>query len=175
MPSRGYSLVEILVVMAIVGVMSLITIPAFISYSQQGRLRAALRQVHGDLRTMRLQAITNNLRIRVELQPDNVSYNYYSSADNGSTWVAYIPKGMVSSSKSVASPVTFGATTFLDVNSNGKPDIVFLPSGMLDPNCTPTGSLPTLKMSVPWKNINQNIMTVTVSPAGGISTVGSHS
>ncbi len=175
-PSRGYSLVEILVVIAIVGLMSLITIPAFINYSQQGRLRAAVRQLHGDLRTMRLLAITNNLRIRTELQPDKVSYNFYASTDNGATWAPYIPKGQISSTKSVASPVTLSATTFLDVNGNGKPDIVFLPSGMLDPNCTPTtGGMPTVTMSVPWKNIYQNIMTITVSPAGGISTVGSHS
>jgi prepilin-type N-terminal cleavage/methylation domain-containing protein len=173
--SRGYSLVEILVVIAIVGVMSLITIPAFINFSQQGRLRAAVRQIHGDLRTMRMLAITNNIRIRTELQPDNVSYNFYSSTDNGATWAAYIPKGQISSTKSISSPVTFGATTFLDVNGNNKPDIVFLPSGMLDPNCASAASNPTLVLSVPWQNIYQNIMTITVSPAGGISTVGSHS
>ena len=172
----GYSLVEILVVIAIVGMLSLITVPAFINYSQQGHLRAAVRQVHGDLRTMRLLAITNDLRIRIELQSDKMTYTYYSSADNGATWTAYTPKGKVSNTSKVEAPVTFSATTFQDIDGNGKPDIVFLPSGMVDSACSPSGGgMPTLTLSVPWMNITQNVMTITVSPAGNIHADGSHS
>ena len=46
----GYSLTELLVVVAIVGVLSLISVPAFINSKNQNTFRADLRNFTNDLR-----------------------------------------------------------------------------------------------------------------------------
>ena len=42
--SRGYSLMELLTVTAIIGVMSLVTVPAFIKFYWSNKMKASLRQ-----------------------------------------------------------------------------------------------------------------------------------
>src|SRR5436309_322557 len=55
---QGYSLVEMLVVLAIIGLMSVITIPQFINYQQSMKLKSALRVLNNDLINARQLAIT---------------------------------------------------------------------------------------------------------------------
>jgi prepilin-type N-terminal cleavage/methylation domain-containing protein len=65
----GYSLVEMLVVVAIIGILSLVTVPQFMTFYKQNKIRTSVRQFTADLRGARQRAITLNVRTAVSFTP----------------------------------------------------------------------------------------------------------
>lgn len=63
----GFSLVELLVVVAIIGTMVAVSIPAIGSYIRNYRIRGAAAQVAGELQTARARAIKRNATLGVIL------------------------------------------------------------------------------------------------------------
>ena len=57
---RGYSLVEMLVVVAIIGIVSLVTVPNFIAMQRSAKMKSSLRQLMTDIRGVRQYAISKN-------------------------------------------------------------------------------------------------------------------
>ncbi|MCI5160553.1 MAG: type II secretion system protein GspH [Candidatus Electrothrix sp. AX5] len=58
--TEGFSLIEILVVIAIIGVLSAIVVPSFISGMPTRRLKSAARDLYGAMQQARLLAVKNN-------------------------------------------------------------------------------------------------------------------
>jgi prepilin-type N-terminal cleavage/methylation domain-containing protein len=88
---RGYSLAELLTVMAIVGVLSLVTVPAFMNYAKTARLKNSLRQVSTDIRAARQRAVTRTTFVRLNVttaSPAPGKYQLEESTDRGTTYVA---------------------------------------------------------------------------------------
>lgn len=56
----GYSLVELLVVVAIVGVISLVSVPNFMAMQRASKLKSSLRAFTSDVRGMRQRAVTTH-------------------------------------------------------------------------------------------------------------------
>jgi prepilin-type N-terminal cleavage/methylation domain-containing protein len=170
--SRGYSLVEILVVVAIIGIMSLVTVPAFINYQRSNTIRAALRSFTSDIRNSRQRAISRNSQVRLELDSQNV-YRFYEKPSAG-VWGAlngFSGTGPGRNLKKLDNGVGFFANTLGDTDSNGKNDLVFRPDGTADLG-NGTG---TITMMSNWKNISKNTFLITVSTSGQLKTAGSHS
>jgi prepilin-type N-terminal cleavage/methylation domain-containing protein len=117
----GYSLIELLVVVAIIGVLSLVTIPAMTNFSRMNAIKAATRTFNSDLRAVRTLAITRSapmtmtiytganptnpdMRARYEL-PDAVPVSrrtkrldkivYFVGDENASTTITFLPNGTV--------------------------------------------------------------------------------
>lgn len=68
---RGFSLPEILIIAALIGVVAGITIPSMTAALERNRLRAGADQMAGQLRAARLAAITRNANFRVRFDcPD---------------------------------------------------------------------------------------------------------
>jgi prepilin-type N-terminal cleavage/methylation domain-containing protein len=65
----GYSLVELLVVVAIIGMLSLVTVPPMLGYMRQVKVRSATRQLNTDLRFARQRAITQNNPVAFSFLP----------------------------------------------------------------------------------------------------------
>jgi prepilin-type N-terminal cleavage/methylation domain-containing protein len=72
---RGYSLTELLTVVAIIGVITLVTIPAVMQVIPQYRLRAATAQLAAALRMTRQTAITTRNARRVTFDAANARYS----------------------------------------------------------------------------------------------------
>lgn len=127
---RGYSLAEMLVVVAIVGILSLVTVPSFLSMYQSGRIKAAARTMTSDIRTARQMAITNYTRVKISFGTGANVHHYEMFREqrdrlsNTSTWV-FVRRGDLSSVLFVNS------TTFQDAitGDDALKDIVFLPNG----------------------------------------------
>jgi prepilin-type N-terminal cleavage/methylation domain-containing protein len=65
--SRGYTLVEILVVMAIIGILSLVAIPWFLKLSQRYALKSGAREIATTLQAARMTAVKLNQPVSVVL------------------------------------------------------------------------------------------------------------
>jgi prepilin-type N-terminal cleavage/methylation domain-containing protein len=179
----GYSLTELLVVVAIIGVLSLITVPAFINFKNQNTFRADLQSFTNDLRSARQFAITQTVDVRVELdvagnQLTSNTYRFYSSNDRGTTWTALTVAGGRGTTpgtrgniKGLVGPVWIQSVTNIpDIGSDNKMDIVFHPNGAMDV-VAPSG---TIVLRSAWKKTTFDTYTISLSASGQFTSTGSH-
>ena len=78
----GFSLIELLVVVALVGILAGITVPAIAAGMTRYSLISASQQVVSTIRSARVQAVTRNRTIRVRFNsPVGGQYQVLDSAD----------------------------------------------------------------------------------------------
>jgi type II secretory pathway pseudopilin PulG len=140
-PEHGYSLAELLTVVGIIGVISLVSIPAFFQLMPQYRLRSAAAELAAAVRMARQDAVTTRKPCRLTIDSSGnryaisilssptadmkVSTNWSRLGDNNrpvastGVWWKELPKTQMSIS----------STGFLDVDCANGPDLVFLRDG----------------------------------------------
>ena len=183
--SAGYSLTEVLIVIAIIGILSLITVPVFMNFQRQSTFKSAMRTVATDLRSARTNSIKTNQDIRIEFTtgnegPNTKVYKTYSSSDNGTTWTPMVTRRAFTSAiddgtgetfKKLDGPVWFELGRNLpDIDSDGEPDIIFRPNGTSNVVSSNNGGI---VLATNWRDIYSNRYNVYVSPAGQIKALPS--
>lgn len=136
-------MVELLIVIAIVGAMSMIVVPNFLTFIRANKIKASLRQVSTDVRSARQKAIAGNRRMMISYTTGAAARTYrvyYGTTDasgvttyNVAAFSASNPTGFVE--KRIEDGVTLQTTTFANVNDNdglGWNDIVFASDGTID-------------------------------------------
>ena len=157
---RGYSLVEALVVMAIIGVISVVTVPNFVAQYRSFRFKASLRQFTTDIRFARQEAVSKNQWSRLSFVPGSAAYRILESNDAGSTWTT------TAFQKTLGQQGFFhSSSTFTDVDSDADSslDITFKNDGTLD------GAAGTAVMRTS-DDIPYNQFTVAISLVGKLTT-----
>ncbi|RWX45043.1 prepilin-type N-terminal cleavage/methylation domain-containing protein, partial [Candidatus Electrothrix marina] len=76
---KGFSLVELMLVIALLGVLSVISVPGFLRNLPEKRLKNAARNLHADLQRARLWAVNENKKITVRF---NEAEGYYYIDDD---------------------------------------------------------------------------------------------
>ena len=178
----GYSLAELLTVVAIVGVMSLVTIPSFIGYFNSNKVKAAMRTLSSDLRTARATAIAQGREVKLTYKtgPTERAYDLYIG-DRGfgtvptANWTRLTGPGSnpPKPSKSLDSVVYFPddsastpqTFTDLDTAPDGWLDVVFFPDGHAGLPANAASATITIKtdMTVPKASY-----AITISPSGRV-------
>ena len=80
----GFTLIEMMVVVAVFAIMAAIAIPSFMSMLPGMRLNGAARQVMGDLMAARMKAVKLNHRTKVFFD-NSTQYRICDDADNDQT------------------------------------------------------------------------------------------
>ena len=134
---RGVTMIEMVVVLALISIMALVTVPNFISLYQSSRVKATARSMISDVRNARQLAIANNTRTRITFKLGTNIHQYELFRERKdrltgvSTWDS-VKWG------DLGSVVYFQSSTFESpVSGSGWKDIIFRPNGTLDPDCIP--------------------------------------
>lgn len=67
----GFTLIELIIIIAIVAIFAAIAVPNFLSYMPKHRLNGAARQVMGDLMAARMKAVKENTTVAVAWVSDH--------------------------------------------------------------------------------------------------------
>lgn len=172
--SRGYSVMEMLVVVAIIGILSLVTIPSFINFQRRNQVRAALRSFTGDLRAFRQHAITKNAYVRVQFRSER-EYEVFQSRDFGQTWtrlnMGTAANDQGRSVRTLPETMRISANTYDDSDSpvDSMPDVDFRPDGTAGDYSGSGVTAGTITIRTDWKDI-LNTVVIDMSTTGQIKT-----
>jgi prepilin-type N-terminal cleavage/methylation domain-containing protein len=123
---RGLTLAEVLVVIAIIGLVALAVVPAFGNFNRAWKVRAAADDMLSAIRAVRQMAITTHQDLTMTFTPDPVNtYSYFHPIQN-KTLTVKLP----------------GNITML-TNPSGSFVPQFKTNGSITPSSTPSTSSPS--------------------------------
>lgn len=132
---RGYSLTELLVVISLIGVLSLVAVPAFMSMMNSNRMSTTIRQFASDVRNARGRAVSQGRPTKISLITGTTarSYSLYDCTTIDSAGKVTCGATPVWT-RTIDNTTYFDATTnFVDADAtaNSDLDIVFRTDGTL--------------------------------------------
>lgn len=83
---RGFTLAELLAVLAIVGLIALVSLPTLLSYGQAAAVKAGAEELVGALHRGRSLAITRNQNVCVEVANGNQYRYWLGTCLGGAVW-----------------------------------------------------------------------------------------
>jgi prepilin-type N-terminal cleavage/methylation domain-containing protein len=84
--ARGFTLVELLVVMSVIAITSAVAAPSVVSWIKNYEAKTVARQLMTDLQFARMNAVSSKLQCRVNLNIATNQYEIDQSPDGGTTW-----------------------------------------------------------------------------------------
>ena len=175
----GYSVAEMLVVVAIIGLLSLVTVPSFITYRNSAKVKTSVRNFLSDLRAARQLAISSGMQTKLGYTPGTTGarrYNIYKGdspfgAAASVNW-STLPgrRGVKTLDDIVYFPAKSGtiAQDFVDYNSDNELDVIFYPDGAVKMPTTGAASA-TITVATD-RAVPKNQYQVILSPSGRVST-----
>jgi type IV fimbrial biogenesis protein FimT len=82
----GFSFAELMVVIALVGVLSAIAVPNLLRNLPERHLRGAARNLYADMQKARLLALKENRKMQVRFETDVSPGYYYFDSNGNSKW-----------------------------------------------------------------------------------------
>lgn len=156
---RGYSLMEMLVVVAIIGVLMLVTIPNFMTMRKSTIVKGSMRQFTQDLRAARQRAVSRSSLTRITWVEGTRQYSMQESTDNGANWnnVGLNPRYL---SESVAIKNGSGTAKF------PSEVVVFTRTG----TARVPGGVGQVILESSWTDIPKPLYTISIRTTGMVSS-----
>ena len=150
-PSAGFTLVELMVTVAVIGILAMIAVPAMTALINNSRLNGQAEEMVASLQLARAEAIRRNARVTVCPSSNGSTC---TSSTNWSGWVVRGRDNTTGTDDVIRSNVVAGGVQI----SGPAAGIVFKPSGLIDNQQTVTVCMP-----VTSPEMNQRVLTVMVS------------
>lgn len=115
---KGFSLIEMLIAVAIIAISAGIVIPVYVSMKPSLWLSGATRQIMGDLMWVRMRAISQNNQFKIFFLDDNHRYQILDDDNNN----GIIDNGESTVTKDIQD-------TYIDVSFSSINDPIFHPRG----------------------------------------------
>lgn len=149
--ARGFTLIELMVMVAVLGILAAVAVPSMTAMVNMSRLSGATGEVTATMQLARSEAIRRNARVTVCASDDG------STCTNSGTWTRWIVRGRdnATGTDEVIRDQTPGDSVQISGPADG---IVFRPSGIIDSEATVTACVP---VSNPTDN--QRVITVMIS------------
>jgi len=182
----GYSLAEMLVVVAIIGVLALVMVPNFMSFYQSNKMKTSMRNFTTDLRSVRQLAISQGKQVAISFKTGAAqrSYDWYlgDQSFNSVNWTPQTGPGRTRPTKYLDDIAYFPAdgagtpqsfTDVIDCTANpcvagndGKIDIIFNPDGSVILPAAATSGTVTIKTDL--NKLPKTQYAITISPTGRV-------
>ena len=95
-PDRGFSLIELLIVVAIIAIMAAVSLPIVLSYLRVYKIRGASQEVAKEIQGVRGKAISKNVNFgMVFLVVDNAHYRWVAEDDMNSADATFVANARV--------------------------------------------------------------------------------
>jgi prepilin-type N-terminal cleavage/methylation domain-containing protein len=160
--SRGYSLAELLTVVAIIGIISMVALPTFLQVIPQYRIRGVASEMAASLRLIRSKAVSTRTSYRMTVDPTADQYWLENEAVTGSgTWTPIGENG-----KPVASSGAWKKSVGVDLMPAGSNIIVTFDRGG-------TSDATSIVVGVNNSFVKFNRYTLNVQDSGNIAIVPS--
>lgn len=104
-PAQGFTLIEVLIVMAVLGIVLAIAGNSLLGYLQSQQMREAARQVAGDLERVRSGAMRYNRDATFEI----ISSTTYKMTVNGASQTVTLPSSTLLTSTPANAKLTYSA------------------------------------------------------------------
>lgn len=122
--SKGFTLMEMIVVMAMIGIMIAIGLPEYKNWRMQARYRGVSQEIASTLREARARSLSRNVQHRVEFDVDGNRYRVVEGNRTiGSTAFATVVSDWVALHQEIAlrsgADCSATADVNLDFNANG--------------------------------------------------------
>ena len=88
MKNKGFTLTEVTVTLAVLGIMSAVSVPTYFSWLPRHRLQTSVRHIYDDMNMARSRAVKTNADIGIEFNPSNEIYRIFIDADQDQTYNA---------------------------------------------------------------------------------------
>lgn len=112
--NRGFTLIEALVVVTVIGILAALTVPAFTKMLERNRLKGAAEALFNDLQLARTEAIKRNQDVTVT----------FSGAGPSTTWASGLRSGLTGTTCDPAVPLSnANACQLYNLNQSTPPTL----------------------------------------------------